>query len=92
MTRTYKKFPYRTEYPGSSERGRSTQSLEDALRDARWTIKAVWRETSAYGEEGEYLYPDAERAAITNRNTGYRWILRRRDWRVATEYPTSRGR
>jgi len=40
-----------------------------------------------YGSEGEHVYPDAETAVITNRNTGYRWILRRKDWRVEFQTP-----
>jgi hypothetical protein len=31
----YKKYPYRSEFPDSSESGRSHQSLEDALEWAR---------------------------------------------------------
>ena len=79
--RTYTKFPYRTEFPDSSESGRNSQTLEDALHWARWVLHAVWRETSEYGKEGDPIY-EAETAIITNRNTGYRWILRRADWRV----------
>lgn len=84
--RTYTKFPYRTEFPDSSESGRNSQSLEDALHWARWVLHAVWRETSEYGKEGEPIY-DPETAIITNRNTGYLWILRRRDSRVEFQTP-----
>jgi hypothetical protein len=79
--KTYTKYPYRTEFPDSSERARNSQTLEDALQWARWVLHAVWRETNEYGSEGEPIY-DAHIAIITNRNTGYRWILRREEWRV----------
>ncbi len=85
--RTFTKFPYRTEFPDSSERGRNSQTLEDALSWGRWVLHAVRRETTRYGKEGEHIYPDAEKAVITNRNTGYRWILRRKDWRVEFQTP-----
>lgn len=77
----YRKFPYRSEFPDSSERPRNHQTLEDALQWARWRVHSRWRETNEYGVEGEYVN-DAETAVITNRNTGYRWILRRSDHRV----------
>jgi hypothetical protein len=77
----YRKFPYRSEFPDSSERARNHQTLEDALRWARWTIHSRWRESNEYGVEGEYVN-DAKTALVTNRNTGYRWILRRDDHRV----------
>jgi len=79
--RTYTKYPYRTEFPDSSESGRNAQTIEDALQCARWVLHAVWRETNERGQEGAPVY-EAETAIITNRNTGYRWILRRRDSRV----------
>jgi hypothetical protein len=74
-------IPTRSEFTDSPETGRGHQSLEDALHWARWTILARWRETNKYGLEGEYVH-DAETAVITNRDTGYRWILRRREWVV----------
>jgi hypothetical protein len=86
MGRTYTTFPYRTEFPDSSESGRNSKTLEDALSSARWHVHRVWRETNEYGREGEYIH-DTETAVITNRNTGYRWILRRGDHRV--EFQTS---
>jgi hypothetical protein len=85
--RTFTKFPYRTEFPGSSEQARNSQTLEDALSWARWVLHAVWREDTEYGGRGEHTHPDAETAVITNRNTGYRWILRRKDWRVEFQTP-----
>jgi hypothetical protein len=84
--RTYTKYPYRTQFPDSSESGRNSQTLEDALCEARSKLYRVWRETTEYGVGGEYIY-DTETAVITNRNTGYRWILRRKDRRV--EFQTS---
>jgi hypothetical protein len=82
----YKKFPYRLEFPDSEESARSHQSLEDALQWARWRLYSVWRETSEHGAQGDYV-TDAAAAVITNRNTGYRWILRRDEHRV--EFQTS---
>jgi hypothetical protein len=83
---TYTKFPYRTEFPDSSERGRNSKTLEDALQWARWTVHSRWRETNEYGREGEYVH-DTELAVITNRNTDYRWIVRRGDHRVEFQTP-----
>ena len=79
--------PYRVEFPDSNERGRSSQTLEDALSHARWQVHARWRESSEYGQAGDYVHDDAGRAVITNRNTGYRWILRRGDHRVEFQTP-----
>lgn len=73
----YKKFPYRVEFPDSSERARNSQSLDDSIWWARHTIDSVWRETGEWGRQGEPT-TDADKAIITNRNKGYRWILRRR--------------
>ena len=83
---TYRKFPYRVEFPDSSESARNSQTLEDSLWWARWTINRVWKESSEWGVEGEPT-TDAETAVITNRNTGYRWILRRKNPQV--EFQTS---
>lgn len=52
---TYTKFPYRTEFPDSSEGGRNSKTLEDALSWARWHVHRIWRETNEYGREGEYI-------------------------------------
>lgn len=82
----YRKFPYRSEFPDSSERARNHQTLEDALQSARWTIHSRWRENNEYGVEGDYIH-DAQTSVITNRNTGYRWILRRDDHRVDFQTP-----
>ena len=83
---TYTKFPYRTEFPDSVERGRNSKTLEDALHWARWHVHRIWGETNEYGREGEYIY-DTATAVITNRNTDYRWIVRRGDHRVEFQTP-----
>src|SRR5947209_8044425 len=70
----YTKFPYRSEFPDSSERPRNHQSLEDALDWSRRIVHSRWREDNEFGREGEYAYEDMVVAVITNRNTGYRWI------------------
>jgi hypothetical protein len=62
----YKKLSYRTEFPDSSEDGRSCQTLEDALHTAQWTLHSVWKEDWEGGKEGESTN-DAETAVITNR-------------------------
>jgi hypothetical protein len=49
-------------------------------------VDLVWRETNEYGSAGEYVH-DSETAIITNRNTGYRWILRRRRPQVEFRTP-----
>lgn len=70
------KRPYRVEFPDSSESYRNCQTLEDALWWGR-SIYSRWRETNEFGNAGDYVHEDAQVAVITNRNTGYRWILRR---------------
>lgn len=70
----YSKFPYRTEFPDTSERARNHKTLEDPLFWALWTVHRVWREDTEYGRAGEYI-GDVETVVITNRNTGYRWIV-----------------
>ena len=82
----FKKYPYRSVFPDSSESGRNHQTLEDALQWSRWTLHSRWRETNEYGVEGDYVR-DAETAVITNRNTGYRWILRRKESTVEFQTP-----
>lgn len=82
----FKKFPYRSEFPDPDERARSHQTLEDALGWARWQLYRVWRVDTEYGKQGEYTH-DAKTAIITNRNTSYRWILRRGDHRVDFQTP-----
>lgn len=82
----FKKYPYRSIFPDSSENARNHQTLEDALQWARWMLHSTWRETNEYGVEGDYVH-DAETALITNRNTGYRWILRRKEFTVEFQTP-----
>lgn len=82
----FKKYPYRSVFPDSSEGGRNHQTLEDALQWARWTLHSRWRETNEYGVEGDYVR-DAETAVITNRNTEYRWIMRRKESTVEFQTP-----
>lgn len=84
--REYKKFPYRVEFPSSSETSRNSQTLEDSLFWARWTLNRVWKEDVEWGRQGEPT-TDAETAVITNRNTGYRWILRRMRFEVEFQTP-----
>ncbi len=84
--REYTKRPYRSEFPDSTEGARSHQSLEDALDWCRWVVQGRYRENNEYGRAGEYVY-DADRAIITNRNTGYRWIMRRSKWEIEFETP-----
>lgn len=82
----FKKFPYRVEFPDSSETPRNSQTLEDSLWWARFRIDRVYGESGEWGKAGEPT-TDAERAVITNRNTGYRWILRRRQSYVEFQTP-----
>ena len=70
--------PYWVEFPGSSAdkddpycRSHNAVSLERALSDGRCVLWRVWK------DGGEWVYPGADVALITNRDTGYRWILRR---------------
>src|SRR5438552_7555601 len=80
--REFTKYPYQVQFPHSGERFRNAQSLEDALYWAQHTVHARWHETNEYGVEGEYVYPDVGRAVVTNRNSGYRWIVRRERYEV----------
>ena len=70
--------PYWIEFPGSGVdkrdpycRSHNAVSLERALSDARSVFWQRWKESN------EWVYPTANVALITNRDTGYRWILRR---------------
>jgi hypothetical protein len=70
--------PYWVEFPGSSAdkgdpycRSHNAVSLERSLSDARHVLWWRWKESR------EWVYPHADVAVITNRDTGYRWILRR---------------
>lgn len=77
---------YRTEFPDSPERARSYSTLEDAIHAARWFVEAGRRSAGPYASPDEFLY-DAPTAIITNRGTGYRWILRRGDHRLEFQTP-----
>jgi len=81
------KRAYRVEYPESSERYRNCDTLEDALWWARGTVHNRWIETNEFGQAGEYVHEDVRAAVITNRNTGYRWILRRGESTVEFQTP-----
>jgi hypothetical protein len=83
---TYKKFLYRVVFPDSSEASRSCQTLEDALQEGKWKLHRVWKEDTEWGKTGEPT-TNAETAVITNRNTGYRWIMRRKESTVEFQTP-----
>ena len=79
--------PYWVEFPGSGIdkydpycRSHNAVSLERALSDARQVLWCRWKENN------EWVYPLADIALITNRDTGYRWILRRGS--AAVEFQT----
>jgi hypothetical protein len=79
--------PYWVEFPGSGAdkgdpycRSHNAVSLERALSDARQVLWRRWKENH------EWVYPLAEVAMITNRDTGYRWIMRRDS--AAVEFQT----
>jgi hypothetical protein len=70
--------PYWVEFPGSGAdkgdpycRSHNAINLERALSAVRIPLRRRWRES------GEFVYPGADVAVITNRDTGYRWIVRR---------------
>ncbi len=81
------KRAYRVDYPDSKEGYRNCNTLEDALWWARGTVYNRWHEDTEWGNAGDNVHKDARIAVITNRNTGYRWILRRESWTV--EFQTS---
>jgi len=69
--------PYWVEFPGSGAdkgdpycRSHNAVGLERAISDARQVLWRRWKENH------EWVYPQADVAVITNRDTGYRWILR----------------
>lgn len=76
MNAVYKKFPYRTTFPDSSESPQNSQTLEDALHASSWRLNRVWKEDGPWGRKGQPT-TDADRAIVVNRNTGYRWIMHR---------------
>ena len=80
--------PYWVEFPGSGVdkgdpycRSHNAVSLERALSDARQVLWCRWKENH------EWIYPQADVAVITNRDTGYRWILRRDSGAVEFQTP-----
>jgi hypothetical protein len=67
--------PYRVEFPGATQdgflvRNASWPTLERALHEARIAVNWVLKVDLSPGN-------DADVAVITNKDTGYRWILRR---------------
>jgi hypothetical protein len=85
-TRTFTKFQYWTEFPGSSERGRSSQMLEDTLSWDAGCFTPPGERTRRL-DRGRAHPLCAETAVIANRNHGYRWVLGRRDGRVEFRTP-----
>lgn len=70
--------PYKVEFPGATvddiwvrRRAQNARTLESALYDVRHTLYRVWKE-----DPGAWAN-DADIGLITNRDTGYRWIMRR---------------
>jgi hypothetical protein len=86
MSRPTNKIPYRITFPDSSESPQSTKTLERALHSASWRLNRVWKEDCQWGKAGEPT-TDADRAIITNRETGYRWIVRRGQPEVEFQTP-----
>lgn len=79
--------PYWVEFPGSGAdkgdpycRDHNAVSLDRALGDAREVLWRRWKENH------EWVYPLADVAVITNRDTGYRWVMRRDS--AAVEFQT----
>ena len=80
--------PYWVEFPGSGAdkgdpycRSHNAVSLERALSDARQVLWFRWKANH------EWIYLQADVAVITNRDTGYRWILRRDSGAVEFQTP-----
>lgn len=79
------KRPYWVEFPHATPdnflvRDHNSVSLERAIRDARLTLNWVRKVDGSPAN-------DADVAVITNRDTGYRWILRRGSAKVEFETP-----
>ena len=77
--------PYRLEFPGATPdgflvRNNSWPSLERAIEEARYALGWVLKSDGSPGN-------DADVAVITNRDTGYRWILRRGSATVEFQTP-----
>lgn len=84
--RAYTTYPYRVEYPDCDRDGRSCKTLEDALWEAH-SVHSRWYEDNEYGRANEYVHPESDRAVVTNRNTGYRWIVLRDASRIEFQTP-----
>ena len=80
------KIPYRITFPDSSESPQNIKTLERALHSATWRLNRVWKEDGPWGRAGEPT-TDADRAIIVNRDTGYRWIVRRGQPEVEFQTP-----
>ena len=79
------KRPYWVEFPDATQDGftvrdHNSPSLESAIQDARHTLGWVLKSDGSPGN-------DAYLAVITNRDTGYRWILRRGSATVEFQTP-----
>jgi hypothetical protein len=77
--------PYWIEFPDATPDGflvrdHNSPSLERAIEDARCTVGWVLKSDGSPGN-------DADVAVITNRDTGYRWILRRGSATVEFQTP-----
>src|ERR671934_1916430 len=83
----YRKFPYRSEFPDSDAPSRNHQTPRVRPLVGRSKVRSVWRETNEHGQAGEYVHPDTSVAIITNRNSGYRWTLRREESTVEFQTP-----
>lgn len=79
------KRPYWVEFPDATQdgflvRNHNSPSLESAIQDARYALGWVLKSDGSPGN-------DADAAVITNRDTGYRWILRRGSATVEFQTP-----
>jgi hypothetical protein len=77
--------PYWVEFPdatpdGFPVRNHNCPSLEKAIEGARYALDWVLKSDGSPGN-------DAEVAVVTNRDTGYRWILRRGSAKVEFQTP-----
>ena len=77
--------PYWLEFPDATPdgflvRNRGWPTLERAIHEARYALGWVFKSDGSPGN-------DAYVAVITNRDTGYRWILRRGSGRVEFQTP-----
>lgn len=79
------KRPYWVEFPDATPdgflvRNHNSPTLERAIEDARYTLGWVLKSDGSPGN-------DAYVAVVTNRDTGYRWILRRGSATVEFQTP-----